>query len=196
MPRDSKIDYGIYSKDNIYKEILSLLESDYSFIKTDKNDYFLIRKWKNYEIRGRVVNGKTASFEMDFFDNDTMYLATFQLKFGFTSEKLETRIRKLNKVKVLIKNIDRIQSIVDKAYLFDRFLDGWGLMSIEDIDRRLVITCTSRMVISGPYEKRNCNFVFRFNHAPGIENKETSYDDMLKIETSKQFFAFAGIENG
>jgi len=198
MPKDYKIDYGMYDKDSIYKEILSLLESNYSMRDSDKEGsyLFLLRKWKNYEINAAIVNKKIIDFTMFFLDTHTFFTASLSLKIGFSSELIGTRIRKLNKVKTILKNIDRIQSIFDKACLFDRFLDGFGVHEIVDYDRRFNIYCDSKMTIIGPYEDRKTGFIFKFKHAPGISDKTISYEDMMKIETSEQFFKFMGVDDG
>jgi hypothetical protein len=198
MPKDYNIEYGIYEKDFVYKEILTLLESNYPMRKYDKEETgsFILRKWKNYEITATVVNRKVIDFEMVFRDTDTLFFTTLSLKIGFSSELLRTRIRKLNKVKTFLKNMDRIQSIFDKSCLFDRFLRGFGIQEIVDCDREFNILCDSQMTIIGPYEDRKRGFLFKFKHAPGISDKVISYEDMMKIETSEQFFKFMGVGNG
>lgn len=198
MPKDYNIEYGIYEKDFVHKEILTLLESNYPMRKYDKEETgsFISRKWKNYEITATVVNRKVIDFEMVFRDTDTLFFTTLSLKIGFSSELLRTRIRKLNKVKTFLKNMDRIQSIFDKSCLFDRFLHGFGIQEIVDCDREFNIFCDSQMTIIGPYEDRKSGFLFKFKHAPGISDKTISYEDMMKIETSEQFFKFMGVGNG
>lgn len=64
------------------------------------------------------------------------------------------------------------------------------------VDREFNILCDSQMTIIGPYEDRKRGFLFKFKHAPGISDKVISYEDMMKIETSEQFFKFMGVGNG
>ena len=195
-------EYYLYDKENIYKEILNLLESNYSVKECSaksqtQSKEFEIRKWKNYEITAKVMLERIVDFMILFTNTENSYLGTFSLTVGFLDESTKTRKRKLNKIKTLLNNMDKIQLIIDKAFLFDSFLDGLGIDVVFDKNREFQIYCSSKMTITGAYENRKVDiFEISFNHAPGIEKIFIEYKDMLKIDTSKQFFELIGVDNG
>jgi hypothetical protein len=195
-------EYYLYDEENIHKEILNLLESNYSVKECSaksqtQSKEFEIRKWKNYEITAKVTLDRIVDFMILFTNTENNYVGKFSLKAGFLYESTKTRKRKLNKIKTLLNNMDKIQSIVDKAFLFDSFLDGLGIDVVFDENREFQIYCDSKMIIIGAYESLKVDiFEMRFNHAPGIKKIFIEYKNMLKIETSKQFFELIGVDNG
>lgn len=182
-----------HTNEYIYHEILYLLESKYS--QFNNFNIFPVYRKNLLEIDIMLVKDTIIKLAIIYKNLKIRAMIPLTLKLGYLNQYEESRKRKLNKIKRILSNMDRIVKIIEKAQLFDDFLGGIGIFEIHESNRLIEIVCSSRIKIIGPYENRNIDFTFIFLYLHEVKNIKISFNDMINIEKQEQFFDFIGILN-